>query len=131
MLIKATEGSRYWTFSIPHYNRAEDFTPTIPSFTKGQSFAILTLRDNSKVWINASSQSEAEGVVRQLSTYIDPSQLPRPLKIHTGERKGDNLATATVEPVRAMFFATGQQNMAPDWLIEFNQEEEEGDGQEG
>jgi hypothetical protein len=125
VLVKSTEGNSYWSFSIPHYNRGDDFKPTIPRWTKGSHFACLTLNDNSKLWINASSQSEAEGVIRQLLTYIDPAQLPQPLQIHTGERKGQALRVATVKPVRGLFYSQGQRNMIPDWEIRLDTEDEE------
>lgn len=127
VLLKAKDSYDYWSFSIPHYARGEDTIPSIPEFTKGSHFAILTLRDNSKIWINAASTDMAESVVRAIAAYIDGSQLPSPLKIHTGERKGEGLRQVEVKPIRGLFYSTGQRNQQPDWEIRFDQEENDGD----
>lgn len=117
-------GSSYWSYHIPHYNKPSTEKPVLPEFRKGNEFAILTLKDNSQIYINASSDKEAEGVIESLIPYIDPSYLSEPLRIHTGTRKGEGLSTAKVKPIRILFYSTGQKNLQPDWDIDLLEDED-------
>ena len=111
-------GRSRWSLSIPHYNQSSDVKPAIPAYNKGSCFAIATLKDNSKLIVNAASEEEAESVVQALVRYVNPEFVPSPLPLHTGKRKGKELTTGRLYPVVASFFKDGQKNNHPEWKID-------------
>jgi hypothetical protein len=112
--------SSRWTLSLPHYNRPKAFKPSIPAYQKGNWEGILTLTDNSKIIVNASSSSECKRVINRLKTYIPVEyrvKNGKAIKAKYGERINSDLRKVKVIPVRASFFSTGARNLAPDWVI--------------
>ncbi len=75
---------------------------------------LLTLRDNSKLIVNAIDQAEAERVIQQCSAVINSALLTGlPPKI--GPRGGESLAEIEVHPRIMRFFVDGQRNVLPTW----------------
>lgn len=111
-------GPAKWPITIPHYYWSEGTVPAIPTYTKGSWEGILTLKDNSKLIVNAISQSEAFAVINALEIYIDPSMLQDSF-IKVGERRGQPLQEVQVTPVVGKFFATGQKDLEPSWTVSF------------
>ena len=111
-------GPAKWPITIPHYHWSEGTVPAIPSYTKGSWEGILTLKDNSKLIVNAISQSEAFAVISSLEIHIDPSMLQDSF-IKVGERRGQPLQEIQVTPVVGKFFATGQKDLEPSWTVSF------------
>jgi hypothetical protein len=110
-------GRTRWPLTIPHYNPRVR-KPNLPSYKKGQWEGILTLKDNSKLIVNAISQSEAERVINAVKTYISPAYLAG-AQLKIGIRKGEPLKQCLVVPTSAKFFATGQKNTVPNWTVDF------------
>lgn len=121
-LVNGKRGTSRWSLTIPHYNPVFNYSGLqFPTYTKGSHFATLTLPDNSKLTVNADSQPSAEMVISQLIPFINPDRLPSSnvgFDIHTGRRKGQPLAVVEVVPVALHYFATGQRNMMPTWVID-------------
>lgn len=105
-------GRTRWPLTIPHYIGPQK--PQLPAYTKGQWEGILTLRDNSKLIVNAVSKSEAERVISALQKYINPQML-QGSESKIGIRKGKKLKQVLVFPTSVRFFKTGQKNTVPTW----------------
>ncbi|MEO1592003.1 MAG: hypothetical protein AAFU71_12010, partial [Cyanobacteria bacterium J06632_22] len=117
--LRAVQGESRWSFTIPHYNKGQDFRPQLPQFTKGSYFSTLTLVDNTKLVINANSFEEGERVINALIPLIDPAYLPPGNGIHQGRRRGQGLTVAEVKPTKAAFYSTGQKTSKPDYFVDF------------
>lgn len=102
-----------WPLTIPHYNEAFK-KPRLPSYEKGQWEGILTLKDNSKLIVNAKTQKEAERMLRQLGKFIKGDMMLGATS-KVGLRKGKKLKECKVIPVSISFFSQGQENTNPDW----------------
>lgn len=111
-----SESRSRWSIAIPHYRYGESYNLVLPPYEKGRFFACLTLEDNSKIWVNAKTQTAAIAYVQRLRSLVKPSMLSSPPLIHSGERRGSALTEVRVKPVRASFFSTGQREMKPDWV---------------
>lgn len=111
-------GRSRFAVSIPHYNKPAGFIPPIPRYKKGPWEGILTLSDNSKLIINAATQTEAYRVINALKPLIANEYLKGSFT-KIGERRGQALKVRTVVPRTAKFFATGQKNMIPDFVLSF------------
>lgn len=77
---------------------------------------MITLTDNSKIIVYASSPSGAEVTARNLAKLVQGSKVPKPLVVKIGERKGEKLKSVNVVPIRASYFPKGQQETAPEWV---------------
>lgn len=115
ILKTGKKGSSRWTLTIPHYNRDKNHKPKIPSYTRGNIEAILTLKDNSKVFVNAQTTTEAKRVINAIKQYIKAEYL-KGASLKVGERTG-NYKKIRVSPVLCKFFSNGQERMQPDWKL--------------
>lgn len=113
-LANGKTGRSRYPLTIPHYVKPESFSPTLPSYVKGQWEGILTLKDNSKVIVNAVSEAVAENIINSVKLLINPAMLDGSF-IKIGQRKGQILKQILVKPCTAKFFATGQKDTNPDW----------------
>lgn len=112
-------GSPKYAVSIPHYAKSRETTlaSDFPTYIKGQRMGILTLRDNSKLIVNADG-NEAERVIKQLENLIEPLWLTGAI-YSDGKRKGTALKTIRVAPRIVKFFPTGQTDTKPKWIKYF------------
>lgn len=118
--LDGSKGKPKYSISIPHYSGPSKLTRSpIPNYKKGQKQGILTLSDNSKVIVNASTQEDAERVLLAAKKIINPRYL-RDSHIKIGDRKGKRLKQIRVSAVAAKYFKYGQENVAtPDWRSYF------------
>lgn len=107
------ERGRY-ALTIPHYVGGRTDTPPIGRYKKGQIEGILTLSDNSKVIVNAVSETEVDRVLFQAKQAIDPKLIDGSF-IKTGTRKGQILAAITLVPLYGKYFSQGLKETKPDW----------------
>ena len=117
---KTSEGkwdSSTYPMSIPWAKNISG-TPLIPSYWKGNHYGHLTLPDNSKLIVNCKSQSEAEKMIRQLSSLIQRDKLRGAVERY-GKTKGPEIKEQLVYPRYMFYYSTGQKSMAPDWRREF------------
>lgn len=114
-------GDSYWSMALPWYKGKfkEKIINLIPGYNRGNFSTILTLNDNSKIVVNASSKEEGERFMTKVKAVIKPKLLEQAELKAGGERKGKPLKTGKVMPVYAKYFATGQQNLLPDWRYNF------------
>lgn len=112
-------GRTRWPITIPHYDGAIK-KPQLPPYNKGQWEGILTLKDNSKLIINAASAGEADSLLKQFSRFIKPQMLVGSIS-KVGLRKGPKLKQCRVVPTNARYFSTGQKNTNPDWIVNLRQ----------
>lgn len=103
-----------YALTIPHYSGGRTNTPPIGSYQKGQIEGILTLNDNSKVVVNAVSESEANRVLFQAKQVIDKKYLEGSF-IKIGMRRGQLLAAVKIFPLYGKFFPTGLRDTKPEW----------------
>lgn len=109
-------GRTRWPITIPHYN-SRNTRPNLPTYRKGQWQGMLTLKDNSKLIVNAISQQEAERVINAIKPLIAPNYLIG-AELKVGIRKGKVLKNCVVKPTSARYFSSGQKNTVPDWAID-------------
>lgn len=112
-------GSSRWSLTIPHYKHAAGFKPNIPTYSRGQHFAVYTCKDNSKLIIHCKSRQEIDRVLPAFLACIKDTQKPAIPKIHYGERTGQVLTVAIVKPTIGHYYATGQKNLKPNWSVSF------------
>ena len=116
ILFKSTTNPKsYYTLHIPHYDGHKSGVSPISSYKKGNYRGCLTLRDNSKVVCYASSENEAESVLREAEKHIiEKFLIGKTITIGTTKKK--NFKTDTVKPVSGKFFGSGQMKGNPDWV---------------
>jgi hypothetical protein len=114
-------GNSYWSMAIPWYRGKfkEQIINLIPGYNRGNFSTILTLNDNSKIVVNASSKDEGKRFIKRIQAVVKPKLLEQAELKAGGERKGKPLKTGRVIPVYAKYFATGQQDLLPDWRYNF------------
>jgi hypothetical protein len=111
-----------WSLTIPHYNRPKGFKPRIPDYNKGNFEGILTLTDNSKIIVNASSEMECKRVINALKILVDAkyrTQNGKAIKAKVGERLNSDFKKCKVTPTRGDFYSTGARNMQPTFSVNF------------
>jgi hypothetical protein len=114
-------GDGRWSLAIPHYNRPKGFKPKVPDYNKGSWQGILTLKDNSKIIVNAKDRSECSRMINALKINVPVEYRMvngKAAKAKIGERLNSDLKECRVTAVRADFFSKGQRNMQPDWTID-------------
>jgi hypothetical protein len=108
-----------YVISIPQALNVKPLASPISAYRKGQYEGILTLNDNSKLIVNAISETEAQRVIDEASGSIDPKYLNGSF-IKIGIRKGQALKQIMVYPKYAKFFSSGLQSLQPDWVVSFD-----------
>jgi hypothetical protein len=97
---------------IPHYNG--DDNPQIPSYTVGQQSAKYTLKDESYIMVNASTEEEAIKTVAKLAEYVKVDKRPSGEvleNITTTKRRGRKLALSDrlIVPFLGDYYKKGDQ----------------------
>lgn len=100
-----------YELAIPHYDGTP--RPVAPTYKKGNKSGILTLKDNSKLVVNAYTDSEAERVVNHLKKYIDRRYLTNDFRIT--ERRGKTIEKDEYKPIRADYYPRGDEDTYPKW----------------
>jgi hypothetical protein len=110
--------SSRWSLHVPWFDPRfrHQLKKLLPKYSKGNWQGMITLRDNSKIIVYGSTQSQAEITVKSLSKLCLSHQLPSPLTVKIGQTKGPNFKQVKVAPVRASYFPTGQQDNRPEWI---------------
>ena len=114
-----SKGSPKYAFTIPHYigNKEPEISP-VSSYQKGSTEGILTLKDNSKVIVNAISKDACLRVIAESKLVIDPVMLEGSF-IKVGDRRGQALSEINVVPRMCKYFSTGLKNTTPEWSAIF------------
>lgn len=99
---------------VKHYQESP-----IPDYQKGQWEAMLTLKDNSKLIINAISLAEAQKVLDACKAIIQPEFLEGAIERPIAPRRGPPLLEIHVSPRRVDYFSAGLKNTKPDWTDTF------------
>ena len=112
-------GKDWYPITIPHpLNTIKDKQTALPNYKKGSWELILTLKDNSKVFVNAFSQNDAEEILKSINPQIDSNYLTNSFQ-KIGQRKGQALKEIVVKMVRADYYPTGAENSTPAWNKHF------------
>ncbi|MCV3213026.1 hypothetical protein OGM63_05705 [Plectonema radiosum NIES-515] len=114
-----TLGNDYYPMTIPHpkSDKPPEESPFQP-YRKGSWEGILTLKDNSKVIINAFDKDGAESFLKEISKLINPKMLEGSFQ-KLGQRKGQKLKEITVQVIRADYYPEGSKDMKPKWVKNF------------
>ena len=114
-----------WSLSIPHFdfNQANlnNQLRKIPEYDKGRYRGSYTLKDNSKIVVYAKSSNEAKRfIIRIIASNIIKSDYVVNRnnlddEIIVSKARGD-YEELRVTPTYVKYFATGQQNLKPDWV---------------
>ena len=121
-LIFRSSGTRtYYKLTIPHpANIDPPTTPPIDSYLKGSFQVMITCKDNSKFIANCRDINEAERVGNIALSLISPEFKTSEPRLYFAERKGEPIAETTMRATSALYYATGQQNLAPTWRKSFS-----------
>ena len=99
---------------VPHYNGNKN--PKIPSYNKGDHWARWTLKDNSKIIVNAKTETEALQVIKKLEKYVDKKfRTPELPWLVTGEVAKGTYKQFKAIPIRADYYPEGKQSGYAQW----------------
>ncbi|MEH2454488.1 hypothetical protein [Nostoc sp.] len=113
-------GYLIYPITIPHPKTTRHQTSPIPDYKKGNTEAILTLKDNSKVIVNAYDNDTANSLMEAIKPLIDPTYLEGSFT-KVGLRKGQALLEITVTAKEGRYFSQGLKNTKPDWIDKYTQ----------
>ncbi|MGF1964599.1 MAG: hypothetical protein RMX99_034555, partial [Aulosira sp. DedVER01a] len=114
-----TLGRVPYQITVPHpANTTPPTSPPLPNYKKGSWEAILTLKDNSKVFVNAYSVAEGEAMLDAIKPLINSSFLVNSFQ-KVGQRKGQALLEINVKLVEMQYYSTGTALKEPDWIKRF------------
>ncbi|WP_016951246.1 hypothetical protein [Anabaena sp. PCC 7108] len=107
-------GSSRWILTIPHYNKPKEFKLKMPDYSKGDYEAIKELNDNSKIIVNAASETECIKVINACLQHVPEKYTlgSKPPKVGKREKV---YKKCKVTAVRSHFFLTGQKDLIPTW----------------
>jgi hypothetical protein len=116
MLItfRRNDSRTYYSMSIP-YPGITEFGDSCPvgNFRGGDFMVREILQDNSKVWVNAVSQSEADRVHGEMIALVESSRRHSPPQIFRGQRAGQNLRTEIRKAVSWEYLPDGHKKLLP------------------
>ncbi|MFN6488130.1 MULTISPECIES: hypothetical protein [unclassified Nostoc] len=111
-----TLGKDYYPITIPHPTiTTAPTTAPLNGYKKGSWEGILTLKDNTKVFVNAFSAAEAEQMINQIKAKVNPKYTEESF-YKIGQRKGQPLKEINVKLVRCDYYAEGTKSNKPDWI---------------
>ncbi|BCL34248.1 hypothetical protein [Nostoc sp. MS1] len=110
-----TWGERMYPMTVPH---PKSINPPeqrpLPDYKKGSWELILTLKDNTKVFINALSMEECQTMIDQVKPLIADAFLESSSQ-KIGQRKGQQLLEIKVRIFKVDYFEKGTKNAKPKW----------------
>ncbi|MEH2197809.1 hypothetical protein [Nostoc sp.] len=113
-------GYLVYPITVPHPKINRGKISPIPDYKKGNTEAILTLKDNSKVIVNTHDNETANSLIEAIKLIIDPAYLEGSFT-KIGLRKGQTLLEITVAAREARYFSQGLKNTKPDWIDKYTQ----------
>ncbi|BAY10303.1 hypothetical protein [Calothrix sp. NIES-2098] len=114
-----TLGRVPYQITVPHpANTEQPSSAPLPNYKKGSWEGILTLKDNSKVFVNAYSLSEAETMLDAIKPLINSSFLTSSFQ-KVGQRKGQALLEINVKLVEVQYYPEGTAGKQPQWIKRF------------
>ena len=109
--------SAKYPISVPHWKGKATDKVKLPVYTKGNYEGILTLKDNSKVTINAANHAECTKILNAIKPWIAKDMLEG--SRFKGGKINVEIKNTKVRPMYGRYFSTGQKNTKPDWRIDF------------
>lgn len=110
-----TWGERMYPMTIPHpKSSVPPTTRPLPDYKKGSWELMLTLKDNTKVFVNAVSMAEANTMVDYIKPLIADNFLENSFQ-KIGQRKGQQLLELKVRVFKVDYFEKGTKNAKPTW----------------
>ena len=99
--------------TLPHPIDSQYLKSPLPEYQKGQWEALLTLKDNSKLIINAFNLEEAEKMLEACKKLIKPEMLEGAIERPIAPRKGTELLQIKVRCLKSEYFPNGLKNAKP------------------
>jgi hypothetical protein len=113
-------GSKFGAYThsvhIPHYSKPKGFKPSLPIIKKGEFFGILKFRDNSQIYVNCESITEAKRVISALRQFSGIAA--KGARGKYGEYGDGDLKRVTTKAVRLDFYSKGRSQGFVDWSVE-------------
>ncbi|MBW4480494.1 MAG: hypothetical protein KME54_27570 [Tolypothrix brevis GSE-NOS-MK-07-07A] len=110
-------GSAMYPITVPHWKGGINDKPSLPAYKKGNWEGILVLADNTKVTINAASESECTKILNAIKPWIKSEMLKD--SYFKGGKINADIKPTQVKPMYGRYFKTGQKNNKPDWRVDF------------
>ncbi|BAY16888.1 hypothetical protein NIES21_27220 [Anabaenopsis circularis NIES-21] len=114
-------GDDYYPITMPHPasdQQPNTNNPPLPTYKKGSWEGILTLKDNSKAFVNAETKEEAERMLEAIKAKTHTDFLVGSFQ-KIGQRKGQALKEINVKLFRCDYYPTGTKNAKPQWIKYF------------
>lgn len=109
--------SAMYPITVPHWKGTPNDKPSLPTYKKGNWEGIYTLKDNSKVTINAANEAECTKILNAIKPWI-PKELQEGA-ILKGGKINVEIKNTIVKPMYGRYFSQGQKKSKPDWRIDF------------
>ena len=106
-----------YPITIPYPIVKKYQTSPLPPYKKGQYEGMLILNDNSKVFVNAFDEDEANKMLDAAAIIIQPQYLQGSNR-KVSQRKGEQMLQVNVVPKRLEYFSEGTKTKS-DWIVEF------------
>lgn len=100
--------------TIPHYSGGRQVPPI--SYTSGNHYGMLVLKDNSKVRVYAASQGQAEGICNQIKGMISGTYSQGSYVV-TGTIQGDIQRHELVAMGAVFYGADHEPGKSPEWVV--------------
>jgi hypothetical protein len=115
-------GKAIYTLTIPHFSGSKEDAKEINfEWRKGSIEGILTLKDNSKLIVNAVSEQEVEKIFGIAKKWIKEAMLVDSFS-KIGQRKGQPFKQITAVAKVARFFPEGTKSEKPDWVVRLDRD---------
>jgi hypothetical protein len=111
--------SAMYPISVPHWDGNPGQKISLPPYIKGNYEGIFTLRDNSKVTINAKNEIECKRILNAIKPYISKEYLEDAYFKGGLIVRKNPIKESRVQPRYGRYFKEGQKNNKPDWRIDF------------
>ena len=115
--FKESSGNSHsrWHITIPHFNQAFKDRLYFPEYEKGNVRCVLTLKDNSKIVVNAASKAEGQTIITACLSYVEPGYAVSITEMSSHEFPNRNIKRVRVKACFAQYFS-GTLEAPPNWI---------------
>ncbi|GAC1456963.1 MAG: hypothetical protein NVS2B14_00410 [Chamaesiphon sp.] len=101
---------------IPHFKGHSK--PNLPTYTTGQHYGVINLKDNSQINVNCKTEKEAQRVLTALLEHVDHNYVHADPRY--GRRAGRTLRNIELRPYAADLYLRGEVNPEPNFHWDYS-----------